>query len=232
MGNYAVANDIRHFKVEGCPLELDNYSDADIDTEIALAEEIVETLTNNTFYNKSETNYLDGNGLTKLFFYPQIPYPLLTITSVKDLDIDGTTVLFTYVENRDFVKYPHYIETARVIDGDSPRRRFGSGGTWPKGQKNIQIVGTWGKSSVPESIKRATILLVAARLDPSGSQITSGDFTEAEWEDFRIKLGAGDIDLETGTGFPEVDRLLRMNLNHVDMFLVVPDEKQTYDSVD
>ncbi len=159
MGNYAANADVTGFKIDGSTIDLTQYTSGEITTEIAFAETMIEEICEDIFYSKTETNTFNGTGNVKLFFMPKVKARLLTITSVKELDLDGSTVLDTFTENTDFKAFPFYLETARSYDGDAPRRRFGTGGSWPKGQNNIQIVGTWGHSSVPVDIERATILL-------------------------------------------------------------------------
>lgn len=232
MSNYATIAEVKAFKVDGAVSGVaSNYTDGEIQTELDLVEEIIEVICNDIFYTKTETNYFDGNGLVKLYFFPEIPYRLISITSCKDYDIDGTTLLDTYVENSDFKKYHYYLETARAYAGDSPRRRFGSGGVWPKGQKNIAIAGTWGRSAVPAAIKRATLLLTLERLSPGFCELSPTDVKQGAWDDFTITFSGREFEVGQSTGFVQVDMLLIKYVNYVDLFLVVPDEKQTYDNV-
>jgi hypothetical protein len=230
VGNYATSTEVKAFKVDGVVVDLTSYTDAEIDVDIGLAEDFIERITNNIFYSKTETNQFDGNGLHKLFFFPSIVYPVISITSVKDVDIDGT-VLDTLVENQDFITYPHYLEVSLAFPEDSPRRRISQGGNWPKGQKNIHVEGTWGRSVLPPAIKRATILLTLERLKPQSTGMVPKDIKQAVWPDFTVTFRGREEDLVgQSTGYNLIDRLLEPYLNNVDMFLVVPDTKQTFDT--
>lgn len=231
MGNYASVSEVQGFKIDGVTTDLTAYSSAEIEAEISFAETLIEEICEDVFYSKSATHTFDGTGNVKLFFMPKVKYRLLTATSVKELDLDGTTVLDTFTENVDFKLYPFYVETSRYVEGDSPRRRFGTGGVWPTGQNNIQIVGTWGHSAVPAEIKRATILLALERLKPGSTNQTPGDVRSIGWDDFRVSFKAsGASNTYSETGLNEVDRILRRYLNDVDLFLSVPFNKTKYES--
>jgi len=225
MGNYAVNADITGFKIDGSTIDLTQYTAAEITAEIVFAEAMIDEICEDIFYSKNATHYFDGLGNVKLFFSPKVKARLLTITSVKELDLDGSTVLDTFVENTDYKAYPFYLETARSFSGDTPRRRFGTGGRWPKGQKNIQIIGAWGHSAVPADIKRATILLTLERLKPGSTNQTPSEIMQSGWGDFQVtfKSGSGIVSGQE-TGLVEVDRLLRRHYNDIDLFLVVPTE--------
>lgn len=233
MGNYASNSDVTGFKVDGSTVDLTQYTSAEITTEIDFAEAIIEEICEDTFYAKTATHTFDGTGNVKLFFIPKVKDRLLTVTTLKELDLDGTTVLDTFVENKDYKRYPFYIETARSFSGDSPRRRFGTGGVWPKGQNNIQVVGTWGHSTTPAEIKRATILLTLERLKPGSTNQTPGDVTQSGWGDFQVtfKSGQGVVSGQE-TGLVEVDRMLRRYYNDVDLFLAIPRDRSIYDEFD
>lgn len=231
MGNYASNADVSGFKLDGSTVDLTQYSSAEITAEIDFAENLIEEVCEDIFYAKTVTHTFDGTGNVKLFFMPKIKYRLLTVTSLKELDLDGSTVLDTFTENVDFKRYPFYVETSRYIEGDSPRRRFGTGGVWASGQNNIQIAGTWGRSAVPAEIKRATILLTLERLKPGSTNQTPGDVRSIGWDDFRISFkSSGPANTYSETGLNEVDRILRRYLNDVDLFLSVPFNKTKYES--
>lgn len=233
MGNYISVAQVQAYKVTSPngpeTLDLTAYTDADIEERIGFAENTIELVTNDVFYVKTEINKFDGNGLPKLFFIPSIPYKLLSITSVKEYDIDGTTLLDTYVENTDFKRYDYYLEMAKVYAGDSPRRRFGNYGVWPKGQKNISVQGTWGNTTTPPLIKKAALILTLESLVPGCTQTPTKDVPSITWNDFRVDFAYSDVKGES-TGNLEVDRILQRFINNSSMFLVIPDTKQSYDS--
>jgi hypothetical protein len=229
MGNYITAADARAFRVQGSVVDLVGYADTDIDTDIELAESIIESITGDVFYSNSVTAYLDGNGLSELWFFPEVTGRALTVTSLVEVDDDGSTVLYTYTADDDYKLYDYY--AAIIKADDRPRVRVGKRGVFPKGEKNIKVVGTFGRSAVPAEIKRATLLLVLERLAPGSTGIAPKDTVQASWSDFTVTYRGGDS-ATTGqsTGFPEVDRLLQGHVNYATMFNVVPDERQTYDN--
>jgi len=229
MGNYTTTAAVRAFKINGAVVDLSAYTNDEIDAEITLAEAAIEAICGDIFYTKAETNLFDGNGLSTLFFQPDPPYPLLSITTCKNLDIDGTTVLDTYVEGDDYVAYDYYIQVAFGWSDDSPRRRIGRGGVWPRGQQNIQIVGTWGRASTPAEITRAAILMVLERLKPGSTKMILAGVQKVTWDDFAIEYDAG-FKFGQQTGIPLVDQMLSRYLNFSSMFQAVPDKKQTFDN--
>lgn len=223
MGNYITSTEVKAFKVNGSVIDLVVYTDAEIDTEIALAEEIIESLTCDYFYPNSLTAFIDGNGLMELYFFPAVPAKCVSLTSVEEVDDDGVTVLDTYTENDDFKRYDYFLKMIRSSD-QRPRLRFGSGGRFPKGEKNIKVVGIFGRTSTPEAIKRAAMLLVLERLKAGSTGMSSGDVTQAMWPDFQITFRGGDAGTSS-SGFPEIDRLIAPYINMSGLFQVVPDER-------
>jgi hypothetical protein len=224
MGNYATVADVRNFKVAGQPIDLSGLTDVDIEDDIALAEEVVELVTGDIFYVKTETNKFDGSGLYSLHFVPQIPYQLLSVTSIEDVD-PGSQVMYTY-QPTDFVVYPYHIELTQEC-GD-PRYNFGRSGVWPRGQQNIVIAGTWGNATCPAAIRRAVVLLTLERIMPGSTQMIPDGIAQAQWPDYLVTF-KGRAAQGITTGYVEVDLLLEKHINHNGMFIVVPDQKQTYD---
>lgn len=222
MGNYATNTDLTTFKVDGSVIDLSEYTTAEMDAAINRSESYIEYVCSDIFYSKTETMKFDGNGNFKLFFMPQSAFALLTVTTCKEVDIDGT-VLDTFVEETDFIKYDYYVETSRSYPNDSARRGVTRGGRWPKGQQNIEIVGTWGRSSVPEDIKYITTLLTIERLKPGTTKQTARDVKQVVWSDFTVTF-TGNSDTENLTGFIEVDRILEKYVNTAPMFFVTPSE--------
>ena len=232
MGNYATVTEIRNFKVAGQTVDLGAFSDAEIEAEIAVVESLIEAITGDVFYlEEAATKVFDGKGVTKLFFLPDYLGRLVSIDSVTEVDLDGTTVLDTFIEDEDFKRYDYYLDTAQEFDGDSPRRRFGTGGRWPKGQKNIVIVGDWGRATTPPEISKVTKQMVLEGLLPGSSGVTPKDYKQVVWSDFTTTFKGAEEHKGTSTGFPDFDRVLQLHVNYVDMFQVLGDERGAYDSI-
>lgn len=232
--HYTTVTLVRQHKVNGKVVDLTMFSDDEVEEAIVLAERMVEGICNNIFYVLEDTTFsFDGKGLRKLFFYPPIPYKLLSIDSVKFYDII-TTDEDELTENTHFVMYPHYLEmTGKYVSG-ARNIAFADGGVFYKGQKNVQITGSWGETVTPPEIKYVSRVLALEHLKPGSSGVTGSDISQASWPDFTISIrgaGEGGHDITGGsTGFPELDRKLARYINHIDMFLIVPDTKQTYDN--
>ena len=226
MSNYVTVGAMKEFKADGCLVITPNkYSDNEIQATLDLVEAIIETVTGDFFYSTSATQVFDGTGTHHLYFAPRYPHKLLTLTSVKELDFDGSTVLDTLTEGIDFIRYDRHLEISRVFPGDSPRRGVMRGGVWPKGQLNIQVAGTWGWTDTPEEITQATKLLTAEKLFPGSTNMNSGDVKQAMWSDFQViyKGDTSEDGLGKDTGFVEVDRLLQNFVNYSSMFML-PDD--------
>jgi len=228
MGNYVTVAEVRAFKIAGEVIDLSAYTDDEVEEHIGLSESFVEAICNDIFYAKDETNRFDGNGLTQLHFQPLVVYPLISIVSCKDIDIDGAE-LEEYVEGDDFVRYDHYIQTALAFPEDRPRRGVFRGGVWPKGQKNIVVEGRWGREETPPEIKRAVMLLTLESLQPGSTKQVPVDAQQIIWPDFTVTFKGTAESIGMETGFPQVDRLLYNYVNWVDLFQVVSDKRGEHD---
>lgn len=221
MSNYTTVNDVKAYKVNGVvALASGLYTDNEIQDAIDLTESLIEKITGDVFYSLTATYLFDGSGEITQYFPPDIPYKLLTVSTVKELDFDQTTVLHTYTENYDYVRYAHFLQTSIAYPDDRPRRVFGRGGVFPKGQKNIQVAGTWGYSTTPLPITEATILLTLERLMPGSTKMNRRDAQTVQWDDFRITFRGTGLDTRL-TGFTEIDRLLEGYINYSGLFLGV-----------
>jgi len=232
MGNYAVKADLEAFVVNGSVVDLSAYGDDQINDSIDLAEEVIEKFTDDIFYELETTYKFDGKTRTELYFSPKVSYRLLSITSVKEIDTDGTTVLQTYTEGVDFIRRPFVLEATKG-DAHRPRTLVGAGGVWPRGQNNIHIEGTWGHSEIPAAIKRATILLALEDLSPGSTNLQNYDIKQRSWPDLAVTFkGFGQNPHEMGntTGFPTVDRMLRHHINEIRLMVgnALPDGKELY----
>jgi len=227
MSNYATVSELKLFKIGTAIVNLSMFSTTELQDALDLAEEIIEKVMGKTFYSTTATHYFDGSGYTRQFFYPDVVDPLLSATSVVRVDDDDTT-LYTFTENIDFKAYPYYLELISLVS-----TRYATEASWARGVKNIKITGSWGMSSTPKAIVKATKLLALEKLIPGSTNSTRigiDSINWAEWDDFtiRFKPAAGEGDL---TGIAEVDVLLKDYVLDPTLFLCVPIEKQLYESV-
>lgn len=125
------------------------------------ASRVIDLVTNREegeFTAVTATRYFDGTDPDRLV----IP-PLNTVTTLKTDDDSDGTFENTWTASTDYILYPL---------NDTPYREILAHPTgsyrFPIGPRTIQIVGSWGDSSVPNPIRRATLLL-AARYYQRGS---------------------------------------------------------------
>lgn len=230
MGNYATATELRQFQHAGQCVDLQLFSDAQLDAEIDLAEEQVEQFTGATFYTQSLTLLFDGNGLETLLFYDVVELPNISVSSVTEIEPDGT-LIDTLVENDDYVRYEDRLEIVDCIDR-TMRHRVRAYARWPRGQKNIKVVGVWGYSAVPKAVKRATLLLAAQKIQPSVVGLTKTGLRRVEFPDYQVEFGRGLADSTLGetTGYQETDELLIPHIKNVIYMRVVPDKRGDFDA--
>jgi hypothetical protein len=209
LGNYIVKADLQTYGVD-----LGSYSDDNISAFIDQAEELIEKVTSNKFYTEAATRYFDGNGKRRLFFQPVTSLRLQSITSCNIVDpTDNDTVHTTLTENTEYFLDPqgYYVELPLYLQEQA--RTWLGYGVWPEGTRNVKIVGTWGETSVPESIKWAAALLVARRIDPDFSGLDDATKTSEKWSDYSVTYAKP---RSTGSGFTgvrQVDEILRLYRN-------------------
>lgn len=198
---YATLQDLRD---EGVTVE--QLSDVRAAVMLARASAFIDRVTGQWFEPRTKTLTLDGNGLNTLWL-DAVP---ITITSVT---VDDLTV--TAGER---VAYGH------PDDRDNPRMVMRNG-CWPRGLKNVVVVGTFGYVdndgvSPPPEIRDACMRLVmrfAALLsDASAQQGQAGDVRKEttdghSYERFDRTAGtAGAWRFGGVTGDPAIDTTLRM----------------------
>lgn len=198
----------------GCTLNTDNYSDADLTGIIDLMEAIVESVTGDKFNLETETNLFDGTGSWVLFFAPRIKYRLLTVTSVTEIEEDGT-VIDTLVENDDFVAREYWLEALGRSESRIRTRLF-KGIKWARGVNNFSVTGTWGRATTPLEITEAVKLLAAEKIQPGFTRMVNVDILQKLWSDYQVmfKDTTSSDNLGKLTGFKEVDRLLEPHINY------------------
>lgn len=151
-------------------------NDTLFDSLIARVEALVETDKCERHLGSSVfTEYYDGDGTEKLMLNE---YPVLTVTSVHD-DAERVYGADTLIDIDDIVNYSE--EGILLYDG----------GTFTVGRKNIKVVYEAGIDPIPDDLKHALILYVAAEFIMSKTEInafkSSGDGS-GESEDKPTKL--------------------------------------------
>jgi hypothetical protein len=224
MSNYLTLDQLKEKRgPDGTVIDFSAIGDSELQEMLDRAEEIVETITNDIFYEKTETYRFDGNHRRSLWFPPVVPYALISITSVKEYDFDESTVLYTFTEKDHYLKYPHHLEKTIGWPSDSPRRVVtGGGGVWPKGQRNIWVEGVWGRSSVPADIYEAVQILAAEMAVPGSTGVIRSEVASTSWSDFTITYRgrSEDSSMRNMTGITAVDRMLMRWINRSDLMFL------------
>lgn len=215
-GNYCTIAEVKAYKISGEVVDLSDYTDGEIGNRIAVQEALIESICNDIFYLKTETNFFDGSGMPLLLFPPRTPYQLVTLTAAEEVDFDGT-VLTTYDITDEMVAYSHHMEVTNLLQSSSVRASFGDG-VWPFGQNNLKLAGDWGRAVTPAEISYACLLLTLEALIPGSTNMLPQGVTQAIWNDFTLTLNKASDMIGEETGFPAVDRILRRNINYSDMF--------------
>lgn len=135
-------------------------TDAQEKALIDRCEEVIEKVTNEKFYQYTFTQVVDGNQKNRMM----MPF-LSNILSLTSITVDGiaiSTDLYTF-DGRFIYPDPDGI----LINGLTAIFSGNDSVLFPLGENNITIIGTCGYAVAPESIKRATIILVEYELDNS-----------------------------------------------------------------
>ena len=140
MDLYATIQDVRDRGVDE-----DAADDLTITRALARARLMIDAYCGRDFLRRYETYWLDGSGAAALFLEDR---PVVRITR---LYVDGIKV-----EPESYRLY----EEAGYIRLVGDRTIFmGHPGTFPRGEQNVEVSGTFGFDELPDEVKEACILL-------------------------------------------------------------------------
>lgn len=221
---YATPADVKAYKTRCQTVEI-NCTDDDIQEEIEIQQELLERITNDKFCSFSATYTFDGNGKCRLFFFPKVPYKLLTVTTVTEYNcaLSGGSQVIT-----DYVAGNHWIDKCCGEDCDETcLTRMDTRDKWICGCDTVEIEGTWGWTETPKLIKRALIMMVLESLSPGSCSTCSTtkvppNVQTIDWGDYKVTYQPTtqkDVFAGQSTGILEVDRILALYINHVDLLL-------------
>ena len=145
-GNYITSSDIDNWDGETYAEKL---------AAIQRAEQLIEFVTKDYFYEKDEVLKLDGNGKDRIF--TGLSAKLLSITSITSFGVTVPSDVY------DFDDYSIYIDPTLLVE--EPIIAVDYYHIFPKGKNNIEITCTVGHTSCPAAIKQAAIILVRAEND-------------------------------------------------------------------
>jgi len=197
--------------------------DADIGVLIEEGTEYAEKYTGRWFGARALTINVDGTGAPYLI----LPYTARSIESVTvlhgnpplDLDVDDFVIKGRWLVHKHYLPYPHTMDNAGCfICGCT----FGD--IFPRGQDNIEVVGTFGTyADVPVLIKRAVGLYVmhAGRDDRRTSPAAYNFASESvEQHSYSLRELNSGIKISGASGINEVDHLLNLYLASGKVFVV------------
>lgn len=176
-----------------------SYETDDFTSAVAVADSWIDKITGDHYESTALTLTLDGSGNNLQSLLHSTLLKVISVTSIKLLDPRNTDYTYDATKPEYFV-YAHYL------------RRYYDSEIWPTGFQNIQVIGTFGWSTVPGPIAQASTQLTRMILDPdseldmSALSIRIGDlsFTRARYDN---------VDDSDMTGVPAVDRILRLYQN-------------------
>jgi hypothetical protein len=173
--------------------------DADDKREaVQLEEERIEKITHDFFYSKAFDIKINGNGKDQIF----IPFManVLTVTALYVWGISIDSAIWTYSERSVLLDLESsgggWAEFRHLL------KEWGSSVLFPRGLKNVRIVGTCGWSSCPMDIRKAAAMMVMDGFDET---------LYDHWRAGSLSLG-GDVSYSNPkrvhTGILPVDRIL------------------------
>lgn len=175
----------------------DTYDADDKRDDVDLEEEKIETITKDFFYSAAFDIEINGNGKSQLFLNFQSD--ILTITNLYIWAIEIDSALWTYNARSVYVDLE---SSGSWADFRSLLKEWGSNVLFPRGTKNVRIVGTRGWSSCPREIRRAAAMLVMDHYDET---------LYDHWREGQFGVG-GDVSYNNPkrihTGIMAVDRIL------------------------
>jgi len=176
-------------------------SEAERQEIIDRAEQLIENITRDYFYEKAFAIYCNGNGNDKLFL-KLIPH-ILSVTEILIVGIELATTWWTY--NIDSV----YLDPEALPGGGESvellLRMKRKEKLFPEGMGNIKVTGTYGWSACPVAIKQTAIIL--CRFENDETLYTKyDDLVSDKLGDMTQNRGS---DKKFLTGLMEADRLIR-----------------------
>lgn len=167
------------------------------------AEQLIENITKDYFYEKDFVIYRDGNNKDKLFL-GLVPH----ILSVTEIQLFGIVLSDTwYTFDIDSV----YLDPEAATGDELPelllRMKYKTN-LFPSGMGNVKITGTYGWSACPVAIKQAAIILCRYENDNTLYSAHSGSLKSEKLGDYAYTMADG-TSAKNSTGIDEADALLK-----------------------
>jgi len=169
------------------------------------AEQLIERITKDYFYENDFIIYRNGNDNDQLFL-GLVP-DIISVTEIKISGIVLTTSWYT--NNVDSVYLDPEAETLSAGDTAELHLRLKyKRRLFPQGIGNIKITGTYGWESCPAAIKRAAIILCRYENDDTLYSAYSGSLKSEKLGDYSYTL-SDRVSAKESTGVSEADNLIR-----------------------
>jgi hypothetical protein len=206
------------------------WTDELITASLARAKRTVDGFVGNTFEPVTRTVLMDGDGTALLAVYKHAAYPINTVASVKIRENAGDDFasVTALTADTDYVVHRsrralERVSTASYLRGGGhvvsafdealhPYTNFASGAIWPRGTRNVQVVGTFGTNGVPDQVVKAVVMLVREEILPGHVASIGDDYVSRSFGDgfseTRARPTAGRATVGNTTGYPTIDNLL------------------------
>lgn len=178
-----------HYITESDVLWPPGWDEAKRQQVIDRVEQQVDAILKRPYYPAPFDIRVDGNGKNRLFL--NLSAPILSITRVEVEGVELPESSYTYDSYSVGITEEGYFE----LSGEGP--------LFPKGFKNVRVVGTYGSAIVPELIKKACVILAEFEIDPKSHEVAN--FRSESIGDYSYSK-----DSKTLTGVIDADKILSL----------------------
>lgn len=189
---------------------------SEVPAVVAAVQERIDQLTRDHWEPSSLDLVLSGDGTTILEFAHVTKWPAISISQVQYReDYDSTD---TFDSDGEILDADNYcLSKSRRSLLRSPN----SSGVWVSGMENYKVAGSFGRTNIPEGIKRLTVLLAREHIKPGYLvEITE---PQSEWypDGYRWIASQNRVGKRTSyTGYSVVDDLIEAFINKTPVMVV------------
>lgn len=201
-----------------------DWTTTDKQNAINFASARIDEVTRQVWDARAMTIELSGDGDSLLEFRAVTTWPCVTLTSVKRRENYGDSwATAETLDTNDYV-LSNSRRSIKLINMNSSRGGMydsGIGPRWAVGTRNYQVIGTWGRSTTPEIIKRACVLLTREHAVPGSSSEFGTMLSESFADGYKyVTGGAGSTPPKRLTGYPAIDDLLSKCVDRMPLMAV------------
>lgn len=192
------------------------------------AKQIIDSAIRTTYGQATLTLELNGSGTCYLDLREATDWPIRTVTSVLYRETPATAWGDAITVESDSYGISHSHHALERFAGTTIR----SGGAglfnpiWVKGFRNYRVVGSFGRSEVPEAIRRAAILIVREEAQPGYSLIHEKPVAEKFPDGYSVnreslQAASGGGAIPTLTGNKVIDAILAPYVDQTPMMVSI-----------